>query len=100
MKSTFPLLLVLLFVFCSCNQNRKSKDSIPDDRFINFYTDYLIVKEENTILSFDSLAATKRIDSIYNLHNLTKQQIEHARTEYNKDLARWQSIYEKVLENI
>ncbi len=95
------ILFLFLFVFAlSCSQKKEIKAPISDEKFVNFYTDYMILQDENKFLALDSLASLKRFDSLYQVYGITKQQVETTRAEYNKDLGKWQSTYEKILARL
>ncbi len=97
----FLYVLIPLLIFAlSCSQKKEINPPIPDATFIDFYTDYMIIQDENKFFELDSLSSQKRFDSLYQHYGVTKQQVEATRTEYNKDLAKWQTTYEKIMVRI
>ena len=88
--------LFLLFLL-SCSVKKEAHPPISDEKFIQFYADYLIVQDENYLGSKDSADAVRRFDSLYQYYHITKAQVDSTRSIYNNDLAKWQFIYEKAI---
>ncbi|MBI3190042.1 MAG: DUF4296 domain-containing protein [Ignavibacteriales bacterium] len=101
-KNYLQLLIILLsfFLFPSCSEKDVSQNVIPEDMFIQFYADYMIVQEEISLNSLDSLQGKHRYDSLYKQYDLTPERVLQTREEYNKDLMKWQAVYEKVILRI
>ena len=71
-----------------------------EERFVNFYADYLVLQEENRNHNLDSLTLHRRLDSLYQAHHFTREQLAATMTEYNKDALRWKEVYEKVVKRL
>ncbi len=87
-------------LFSSCSNQNTEKNLINEETFVQFTAEYFITQENNTLNSIDSLTGVKRLDSVYLKFNLTKEQIEATRQQYNNDLKKWQVVYEKVITEI
>ena len=70
---------------------------VEEQKFIKFYADLLIVQEEAKFMGLDSLSAQARIDSLYQSHQITQDQIKTTLDEYKKDLKTWRAFYDKVI---
>lgn len=57
----------------------------------------MIVQEEISLNSLDSLQGKQKYDSLFQHYNLSPKQVEETKKEYNKDLNRWQKFYDKVI---
>ncbi len=74
-----------------------NQNLIPEETYVQFHADLMIVQEECMLNSLDSLQKKERFDSLYKSFNLTPEQIEQTKKEYNKDLKRWQLVYDKII---
>jgi len=69
---------------------------IPEDTFVRFYADKLIMKEENVLLHSDSSTVQRRMDSLYQAYHTTPAQVQATVSDYKTDVMKWRDFYQKV----
>jgi hypothetical protein len=100
MKSLLTIPILLLLLFSSCNRNDTSAQEIPEEKFVRFYSDLLILENEIKPAKPDTIAFKRRIDSLYHAYNIDSAAVDKTIKYYNGDIARWKGFYEKVTLNL
>jgi hypothetical protein len=100
MKLSILSLFVLLFILASCSKNNAGTPTVPEDKFIKFYSDLLILQSETVPPKPDSLRFKSRIDSLYHAYNLDTASVNSSIRYYNGDISRWKAFYEKVVKRM
>lgn len=70
-------------------------DKIPEDDFIEIYSDIIIV-QDTLKLNGEELLLHKKI--ILKKYNYTEQEYENTIDYYNEDVGRWENFFEKTLQ--
>ncbi|MFI5253337.1 MAG: DUF4296 domain-containing protein [Bacteroidota bacterium] len=100
MKILFLNLSVLLICFSSCRLMENASPVIPEDKFVRFYSDLLIIQNVPASQKPDTAGFRKSIDSLYKAYYLDTAQVHRAIAYYNQDIARWQDFYTKVYKQL
>ena len=100
MKLPLTFLVLFSLSFCSCRKNQSQIEIIPEEQFINFYSDLLIVREESILLRLDSLSLQHRIDSLYQKYQLDTSKVRITLENYKQDLDRWKEFHGRVTKRL
>jgi hypothetical protein len=96
MKLNLFMLVVVGAILCSCSKKQAGADVIPEETFVRFYADKLIMKEECVLLHSDSSTVQHRMDSLYQAYHTTPAQVQATVSDYKTDVMRWRDFYQKV----
>lgn len=96
MKLNLFVLVVGGLCFCGCSKKPAGGDVIPENTFVWFYADKLIMKEESVLLHSDSSTVQRRTDSLYQVYHITPAQVQATVSDYKTDVMRWRDFYQKV----
>jgi len=99
MKTRLLLCFVALLL-CSCSKKQQAASALPEDLFVRFYADKLIIQEESVLLHSDSTTTNHRIDSLYQAYNITSTQVQATIADYKTDVAKWKDFYDKVIQRL
>lgn len=91
------LTTVICFSFC-CKE--KSSDIDIDSTIVNFYADSLVLSEEVKISGIDSTTFSYKIDSLYQLHSISREKVNIAIENYKKNLPTWKNFYEMLVKRL
>jgi hypothetical protein len=100
MKSLSTTLFLLLILFSSCSRNNTGEQAIPEEKFVKFYSDLLILENEIKPAKPDTVAFKRRIDSLYRAYNIDSAAVNKTIKYYSDDITRWKTFYEKVTLNL
>jgi len=94
---TFVLLsVILVLVLCACSKRHGSGDVVDEETFVNYYSDRLVVIEENNLAHSDSLNSRHRLDSLLEAYQITPAQLQATITSYRGDIEKWKEFYDRV----
>jgi hypothetical protein len=84
----------------SCSNPRPRSRAIPEERLVELYANVLVVREEGRVRGSDTLAVSKRTDSLCAAYGLTRVQLQTELGSERSDLAGWKEFYEKVIRRL
>ena len=94
------LAIILLLAFASCKQNDNSQEPIPEEHFLPYYTDFLVLRQEGLLSGSDSLKMKSRVDSLNSSYGFSESRVETTLRWYRGDLSRWKNFYEQVIKRL
>jgi len=93
-------LLTVIISLCSCSTKRESIPGIPEETFINLYSDLLIIREDATLRAIQSGEKQSAIDSIYQNYGVTEAIVQSRIDHYKRNLSNWKEFHEKVTKRL
>ncbi len=97
--STFLFLISVLFLV-SCTQQNEGSPPLPEEKFIDFYVNKTILKEEATLLAVTPEQTERMEDSLYQAKGVTQSQVEETLDYYKNDIQRWKAFHGKVTQRL
>lgn len=73
---------------------------LSEDKFIQVYADFLILKEKAALSQIDSTTFYIRVDSLYSQHNVTTEQMQITLKTYAENIEKWQALHQKVIKRL
>ena len=100
MRFILPLCFSMLLITITCSDKQSEPLPIPEELFVNLYSDQLLVEEECRALGVDSTMKAHRVDSLYRIHHVTEDMVKATLEHYRKDLHEWKLLIVKVLKRL
>ena len=97
MRTLLPILLIIL---SCCSRDEISQGVIPEDRFINYYADLLVVRQEGMMTGTDSIGMKSKVDSLNNAYAVSPDQVQTTLRQFKNNLPRWRTFYERVVKRL
>ncbi|MBI1803804.1 MAG: hypothetical protein HY033_02320 [Ignavibacteriae bacterium] len=94
------LLPIFFILFSSCSQYETPHNIIPEDRFVEYYSDLLVVRQEGIMASIDSIGMQTRVDSLNRAYGVSPDQVKTTLQLYKNNFPRWRSFYERVMKRL
>ncbi|HUL42964.1 MAG TPA: hypothetical protein VLY03_01265 [Bacteroidota bacterium] len=89
-------LAIALVVGLRCSPARMTPPPLPEDAFVRYYADRLILKNEGDIQAADSLTTVRRLDTLSQQYRFRPEQVNAALEYYRHDGERWAHFHELV----
>ena len=99
----YMILLAGILFGCASAAPAKKKEAQPPqtkmtpDDFVNLYVDLSIVAEK---FLEDSVRLAQAQDSVFKLHNVTRQRFEEFRKMIDEDPQKWGFIWQKIIKKL
>jgi len=99
----YMILLAGILFGCASAAPAKKKEVQPPqtkmtpDDFVNLYVDLSIVAEK---FLEDSIRLAQAQDSVFKLHNVTRQRFEEFRKMIDEDPQKWGFIWQKIIKKL
>ena len=99
----YMILLAGILFGCASAAPAKKKETQPPqtkmtpDDFVNLYVDLSIVAEK---FLEDSVRLAQAQDSVFKLHNVTRQRFEEFRKMIDEDPQKWGFIWQKIIKKL
>lgn len=92
--------LVVFLSLYSCSTQNEGSSSIPEETFIEFYSNYLVLQEQATLSGNSPEQTEQVVDSLYREYNVTEAEVQQTLEYYKKDLPRWKQLHEKTTKRL
>jgi hypothetical protein len=94
------LFLGLMVCVSSCKQSAKSTKPVPEEKFVAFYADLLILENDTAAIKSDPLELRRKTDSLYGLYEIDSVSVRRTMAAYNENNELWQEFIQKVMERL
>jgi len=95
-KRTAPLILLILLSSCEARRTAPPPGVIPPEDFAALYVDLLKLGVRTPSAPADTLSSHRRVDSLLQVHNATRELVTKSVGWYNQDVAQWRLIMDSV----
>ena len=100
MKNIICFLVAMVCLSFSCSKRPSTANVIPEEKFVHFYADLMIAREEGELLGLGSSGMSMRIDSVYRFYVITPDRMNSTIEYYKNDVNRWKDFHEKVASRL
>lgn len=91
---TICIAVVLLLAGCAGDRAGNGSSPLPPERFSAVFAELILGSVD---LKGDSLASTRRVDSILAAQSVTREEFNATMQWCNEDLSRWDGVMEQVV---
>ena len=96
----FFAFFVLAATIIGCADSTQEKKLPPDPKFVDFYADLLLVSNDSSAVSRDTVLFKQRIDSVYSVYGYDSAKVNTMVTDYTQTPERWQEFYTLVIAKL